>query len=146
MCLCQATTKSRGSLGPMSWAVLGMCEGALLRPGREQFISGALVYVHTALLQVLCSSFSHRPRHHSDISKCLLWLWPQLGRMSLAALCPVIDFIPRVSTNTLLRGTKALLWGGPLAFWQGDGCTKCTINSLWATSVRSGNCPCKKFK
>lgn len=113
--------------------------GSSEAPASTQFISGAFVHVHIALLQFLRGSFSHRSGHQSDISKCLLWLWPQLRGMSLAALCPVTDFIPCVTTYTLLGGTKTLLWGVSLAFWTGDWCAKCTIHSHLATAVRSGN-------
>lgn len=129
-CVCvKWTTKSLNSQGgPLSCAeeaVAGMCEGAPLRTrlALRLFRGGHRPSSHGPPA-VHAQHFGPRPDDRRHISKCLLRLWPQLWGMSLAALCPVIDFIPCVTTNTLLRGTKKRPhWGFPPVFWTSDWCT-----------------------
>lgn len=95
-----------------------MCEGAPPRPrlALRLFLGPSPEFTRPSSSSWRC--FCLRSDDYRHLSKCLLWLWSQLGGMSPASLCPVIDFIPCVTKNTLLRGTNAPPLSGSPGLWD----------------------------
>ena len=143
-CVCvKATTKSHGSLGPMSCTedtVLGMCEEALLRPRRvHSWFQGP-------------SSMFTRPSYSSCAALSAFGPAIRVTFQSVSCGCDLsleechwLLCVPSLTLSHVLPPTpsweeqKTLLWGVPLPFWTADWCAKCTIHSHLATTVRSGN-------